>query len=34
MAETWIERVVRVFKEKKAKNPNYKYKQAMSDAKI
>jgi len=34
MAETWIQRVARVYKEKKAKDPNYKYKNAMKDAKV
>ena len=33
MAESWIEVVNRVFKENKAKNPDYKLKNAMKDAK-
>jgi hypothetical protein len=33
MAESWIEVVERVFKENKAKNPKYKLKHAMKDAK-
>jgi hypothetical protein len=34
MGEKWMDRVKRVYKEKKDKDPNYKYSQAMSDAKI
>ena len=30
---SWIDTVTRVYKENHAKNPNYKFKQAMSDAK-
>lgn len=33
MAESWIEVVKRVFKENKAKNPEYKLGQAMKEAK-
>jgi len=33
MAESWIEVVNRVFKENKSKNPHYKLKNAMKDAK-
>jgi hypothetical protein len=33
MAESWLEVVKRVFKENKAKNPNYKLKHAMKTAK-